>query len=244
MTLFYIVGATLGISLLSLLGILFISRTKKFLDKTVFLLVGLSTGTLLGGAFFHLIPESLDSALSMETVLTIILISYVAFFLAEKVLHWRHCHDGECDVHPVGYVNLLGDAIHNFIDGLIIAAAFMVDVRFGFITTMALAFHEIPQEMGDFGVLIYSGISKGKAVMYNFYVALMAVAGGVLGYFFLTVTTSALDYLLPVAAGGFLYIATSDLVPEIRDETNLVKSLKAFSLFIIGIVLMYFLKSI
>src|SRR3989344_2364789 len=240
-TLFYIVGATFVISLISLLGAILISRDGKFLNKITFLLVGLSTGTLLGSAFLHLIPESLEF-LGIETVSLVMLLSFATFFLIEKLLHWHHCHDGECDIHQFGYVNLLGDAFHNFIDGLIIAASFSVSIELGIISSTAIILHEIPQELGDFGVLIHAGIKKQTAIFYNFLVALMAVGGGGLGYFFLSSSDMLLGYLLPVAAGGFLYISASDLIPEIRNETNLAKSLKAFALFLVGIALMYFLR--
>ncbi len=239
--LFYIVGATFVISLISLLGAILISRDGKFLGKVTFLLVGLSTGTLLGGAFLHLIPESLEF-LDIETASLVMLASFVAFFLVEKLLHWHHCHDGECDIHQFGHMNLIGDAVHNFIDGLIIAASFSVSVELGIISSLAIVLHEIPQELGDFGVLIHAGIKRQTAIFYNFLVAIMAVAGGIIGYLFLSSSETLLGYLLPVAAGGFLYISTSDLIPEIRNETNLAKSLKAFALFLVGIALMYFLR--
>ena len=238
MTLVHIIAATGTISLLSLLGAFFLSRSDAFLKKITFWLIGLSTGTLLGGAFLHLIPESLE-VLSSELVFPLVLISFSLFFLLEKLLHWHHCHDGDCDVHTMGYVNLTGDAIHNFIDGIIIAAAFSLDFKLGLVTTFALAVHEIPQEIGDFGVLIYSGFEKGKALFYNFLVALTSILGGILGYFFLSSFSAALPYLLPIAAGGFLYISTSDLIPELRNEPDISKVLKAFVLFALGLVLMY-----
>jgi len=168
----------------------------------------------------------------------------VLFYLIEKIFHWRHCHQDHCDVHTFGYVNLIGDSIHNFIDGLIIAATFLVDVRLGITTSLAIALHEIPQEIGDFGVLLYAGFERMKALVLNFLVALTVVAGGIVGYFLSFRLEGLLVYLLPLAAGGFLYISTSDLIPEIRKETNLKKSLLSFTFFIIGILIMYFAKFI
>lgn len=239
MTLFYILAATFVISLLSLVGVIFMSKNAEFLDKIVFLLVGLSTGTLLGSAFLHLIPESLEF-LDIETVSLITLASFVFFFFIEKFLHWHHHHDSsEHAANHLGHINLLGDAVHNFIDGLIIAASFAVNFQLGLATSIAIVLHEVPQEIGDFAVLIYSGMTRQKAIFYNFVVALTAVAGGILGYLFISSSEILIGYLLPVAAGGFLYISTSDLVPEIREEKDPSKSLKALALFLVGIAIMY-----
>ena len=151
---------------------------------------------------------------------------------------------GKCDVHSFGYMNLVGDSIHNFIDGLIIAATYMTDVRLGLITSLAVLLHEVPQEIGDFGVLLYAGFEKKKALAANFLVALTVVAGGIIGFLLSFMTESLVNYLLPIAAGGFIYISASDLMPEIRKEESLNKSIISFGIFILGILLMYLLKLI
>ena len=139
-------------------------------------------------------------------------------------------------------MNLIGDGIHNFIDGLIISASFVADVRLGTITSLAVALHEIPQEIGDYGVLVYGGYQKSKALFLNFTCALTAVLGGILGYFLSNYSESALYFLLPFAAGGFIYIAASDLMPEMRKEVSLKRSLINFGIFILGILVMYLVK--
>lgn len=242
-TLLYIIITTLVMSLISLVGVVFLFKNETILHKIVFLLVGLSTGTLLGGAFLHLLPESLES-LPIEQVSILILISFSVFFLIEKLLHWHHCHDDTCSNHSIGYMNLIGDSIHNFSDGIIIAAAFAVDIKLGIITGLALMTHELPQELGDFGVLIHAGFKKRTALLANFFVALTSVLGGVVGYFALNFFAGLMPYILPIAAGSFLYISTSDLIPELKKETNISKSLGSFLLFIIGLTLMYTLKLI
>lgn len=243
MVLANILLATLSISLISVIGIVLLFNTKFILEKSIFYLVGLSTGALLGGAFFHLLPESIEFN-GVETTFIWALVSFGTFFLTEKILHWHHCHDEDCEVKTVGYMNLFGDGIHNFIDGIIIAGAFAIDVNLGIASTIAIAFHEIPQEFGDFAVLIHSGFTKSKALFYNLMSALMAVLGGVLGYFFISTSAAVADFLLPIAAGSFLYISASDLVPELREENHLGKSLVTFALFVAGIVLMYFLATL
>ena len=244
MTVFsYILISSFLISLGALIGVFSLSVSKEFLKKIVFFLVSLSAGTLMGGAFLHLIPEALERLIP-ESVFGIVLISFSVFYLIEKVFHWRHCHEPECPVHTFGYMNLVGDSIHNFIDGLIIAAAFLTDIPLGISTTIAIAMHEIPQEMGDFGVLIYSGFEKNKALLLNFLVALTVILGAVLGYFLAAGVGPLKMYLLAFAAGGFLYISASDLIPEIRKEQSIRKSLISFGYFILGIGLMYWLKNI
>jgi len=235
--------ATIVISLLSLVGIVFLLVSKKKLNKILLLLVGFSAGTLMGGAFFHLIPEAAEES-NWDIVSVGIIIGFILFFLIERILKWHHCHDveGECDVHTFAYTNLIGDGVHNFIDGMIIVPSFTVDYRLGIITTLAVIMHELPQEISDFGVLIYAGFSKGKALFFNFITALLAVAGAVFGYFLSHQTDSFVNWLLPFAAGGFIYIAASDLVPELHKEKNLKKTILSFLFFILGILFMWFVK--
>ena len=142
----------------------------------------------------------------------------------------------------MGYLNLIADAIHNFIDGLVIAATFLVDIKLGVATTIAVALHEIPQEFGDFGVLLYSGFSRTKAILSNLLVALTAITGGVLGFYLAGRIDHLVAYLLPLAAGSFIYIAASDLMPEIKQETSLKHSIISFTIFVSGIGLMLLLK--
>lgn len=240
-TLIYIIAATLVVSSGSLIGIFTLALKKKLLNKILLLLVSLSAGTLIGGAFLHLLPEAAEN-LDPETLNLIVLFSFVLFLLIEKIFHWRHCHKENCNVHTFGYMNLLGDALHNFLDGLIIAATFLTDIRLGIATTIAVSMHEIPQEIGDFGVLIHSGFKKNKAILANFLVALTAVFGGVIGFFFAQQMGNTTTYLLPIAAGGFIYIAASDLLPEIRKEASIKKSAFSLAIFLSGIVIMYALK--
>jgi len=152
-TLFNIVIATFLISLGALVGVFTLAMNEKKLEKILLFLVSLSAGALMGGAFLHLLPEAAEK-IEDGSIFGIVLLAFVFFFLVEKLLHWRHCHKEHCDVHTFGYMNLFGDVVHNFIDGLIISAAFITDVRLGIVTYLAIALHEIPQEIGDFGVLL------------------------------------------------------------------------------------------
>jgi len=242
-TLLTIILATFLITLCVWIAVFFIFFEKKFLDKIVIFLVSLSAGSLMGGAFLHLLPEA-SEMLSINSLYGTFLISFVAFFLIEKIFHWRHCHKSDCPVHTFGYMNLFGDSVHNFIDGILIASTFIIDFKLGLATTLAVAIHEIPQEIGDYGVLIYAGFKSKTALILNYIVALTVVLGGIVGYFFLSRIEWVLPYLLPIAAGGFVYIAASDLMPEIRKETNIKKSVTAFAIFVLGILLMYLVKFI
>jgi len=230
--------STFIISLISFIGIFTLTLKDKLLDKIVLLLVSLSAGALMGGAFLHLLPESVELCEGLDVFL-FVLVGFALFFLIEKVLHWRHCHKGGCQVHTFTYMNLIGDSIHNFIDGLIMATSFVISIPLGMTTTMAIALHEIPQEIGDFGVLIYGGFTKKKALVLNFLTALTAVLGGLIGFFISNMVENVKLFILPFAAGGFLYIAASDLIPEIRKETSLKKSMIYFGIFILGIFIMY-----
>ncbi|MEM2974171.1 MAG: ZIP family metal transporter [Candidatus Micrarchaeia archaeon] len=242
-TLFWILASTFLVSLLSLIGSLFLAIKEAVVRKILIILVSLSAGALIGGAFLHLIPEAINS-LETSTAFEYTLIGFISFFLIEKVLHWRHCHDKRCTVHTFAYINLFGDVVHNFIDGAVIAASFMASIPLGIATTLAIALHEIPQELGDFGVLLYGGFKKTKALFLNFICALVAILGGISSYFLSGYIEGSIVFLLPFAAGGFIYISASDLIPEIRKETNIKKSFTTLAIFIIGILLMAGMKII
>ena len=200
--LLYIIATTFAIALIAFIGIFALALKEKLLNKILLFLVSLSAGALMGGAFLHLLPESLEKAEETNIdIFIIVLFGFVLFFIIEKVLYWRHCHKGKCEVHTFHYMNLIGDSVHNFIDGLIMAASFSISPSLGFTTTLAIAAHEIPQEIGDFGVLIYGGFEKKKAIILNFVVALTIVFGGIVGYYISKNINQAAMFLLPFAIG-------------------------------------------
>ncbi len=239
MVLFYSVLATVIVSLISVVGVLVYFVSGKKIDKFLLLLVGLSAGTMIGGGLLHLLPEAVESAIG-EKAFIYVLVGFSLFFLIERVLHWHHNHhcEGKCEKHTLPYMNIVGDAMHNFIDGLVIAGAFAIDFNIGVVTTAAVIVHEIPQEISDFGVLLYGGFSLKKALLFNFLSAATAIIGAILGVWL----SGALDgfslYLLPITAGGFIYIAASDLIPEINQESKVGKVAVSFLFFILGILLM------
>ena len=242
MVLFEIFAATLVVCFVSLAGIAYLWVKPKTLDRITVFLVALSAGVLMGDAFIHLLPESVEEN-GAEFFSLAFLASFSFFFLLERVVKWHHCHDTKCKVHSFAYVNLVGDAIHNFIDGLIIAASFLASAPLGFATTVAVIAHEIPQELSDFGVLVYAGFSKRKALAYNFLSSLTALAGALIGFYAASGVAWIQAFLLPFAAGGFVYIASSDLVPELHKQDNQAKAIIAFAVFLLGLAVMYALKA-
>jgi len=243
MILLQILLATFSITLCVWIALFFLMIKKEVLSKITLFLVSLSAGVLIGGAFLHLLPEASES-MEPNTIFVIALSAFVLFFLIEKIMHWRHCHKDVCEIHTYGHMSLIGDSIHNFIDGLVIAGAFLLDAKLGVATTFAIALHEIPQEIGDFGVLIHAGFEKMKALVLNYIVALTVVLGGIVGYFISFYSENIIAYFVPFAAGGFIYIAGSDLMPEARKEKSLKKSMLSFLFFIIGILIMFIAKFI
>ena len=239
--LLWILVSTFIVSLLALIGIVSLAIKDKILNKILFILIGFSAGALMGGAFLHLLPEALEKADHIPMCL-FVLIGFSLFFIIERFLKWHHCHKGICDVHTFTYMNLFGDGIHNFIDGMIIAASFLISIPFGIITTIAIMAHELPQEIGDFGVLVYGGFSKLKALFFNFLSALTAILGAIFGYFLSTLVEGVIPFLIPFAAGGFIYIAASDLIPELHKEPEIKKSMASFVFFIVGILFMWLIK--
>lgn len=233
--------ASIAVSLISLIGAFALVLKEKILDKILVLLISFSAGGLIGGAFLHILPESLEQT-NPQDVFFYTLVGFVMFFILEKYLHWRHCHKGVCDVHAFTYLNLIGDGIHNFTDGLVIGASFVVSFHFGIITTLVIMFHEIPQEIGDFGVLVYGGFSKGKALFFNFLSALTCILGTVLGYPLSESINNFSSYLLPMVAGGFIYIAGCDLIPELHKQTDRKRSLLSIVFFILGILFILFAR--
>lgn len=227
-------------SAISFVGIFALALKEGLLNRILLGLVGFSAGALMGGAFLHLMPEALERDSSVS-VFSFTILGFMLFFLLEKFLYWRHCHEGVCDVHIFTYLNLIGDGIHNFVDGLLLAVSFVVSIQLGIVTMLAVILHEIPQELGDFGVLIYGGLSKTKALFYNFLSALTAILGAFIGYYLSSYVENFTSILVPLAAGGFLYISGSDLIPELHREPDIKKSMLSFIFFLFGIMFMWVL---
>tara|TARA_Y100000310_G_scaffold316748_1_gene368877 strand:+ start:6328 stop:7065 length:738 start_codon:yes stop_codon:yes gene_type:complete len=236
----YAIIAALVISLVSFVGVFTLGLKKRFLNKIVFILVSFSVGSLLGGAFIHLIPESFENFGFGLTVPLLVLLGILIFFALEKFVHWRHCHvqTSTEHKHPVGIMNLVGDGFHNLTDGLLIGASFMVDVHLGLVTSVAVILHEIPQEMGDYGILLHAGYSRSKALMYNFVFGLFSVFGVLLVWLLGSWVDGLALWLIPVTAGGFVYIAGSDLVPELHKECVARRSFLQFVAILVGILVM------
>ncbi len=236
--------ATIVMSLMSLVGVVSFFLKKKLISKITIFLVAFSTGALIGGAFLHLLPEAVEISDGLTPFIYLIL-GISLFFILERYLQWHHCHkQGDCAVHTYTYMSLIGDGIHNFIDGLIIVAAFTISPETGIATVIAVAAHEIPQELGDFGILIHGGFSRLRALMWNFISSVTAVLGAIVGYLLINSFNDITAFLLPFAAGGFIYIAMSDLIPELHKESKLSKSIFNFVLFAAGILFMLLIKII
>ncbi len=238
--LIYTLVSVVIISLVSLVGIFtFLFKKEKMTDLLLFL-VSFSAGSLFGGAFLHLLPEAVEEfGFGMEIGLYA-LSGIVVFFVLEKFIHWRHCHIPTSDSHPhpFAYMNLVGDGLHNLIDGLVIGASYLVSLPLGIATSLAVLFHEIPQEMGDFGVLVQGGFTKKRALVLNFLTALTAIVGAIISLLIGNYFEGFIAFVLPFTAGGFLYIAGSDLIPELHKECRSHKSLVQLFGIIIGIALM------
>lgn len=245
MSLIYILISTLVIAALSLCGILVLTFMKKHTHASVLALVALSAGAMFGNAFLHLLPEAIELSqtgiIDLFTVMLLVVGSFVASFLFEQFFFWHHCHSEEtCEPtqKPYAHLVLYSDAIHNFIDGLIIAAAFVVSVPLGVATTLAIALHEIPQELGDFAVLVHGGFSKTRAAIFNGLAALTVVLGGIVGFILAGSVDLAVPVLLPIAAGGFIYIAAADLLPELRHNNTRAGIPLYFLVFLTGLAIM------
>jgi zinc and cadmium transporter len=236
----YTLASVFIISAISLLGAITMVIKQRFIKRVLIFMVSFAAGAMLGDVFLHLLPELAEGGnLNLKTSF-LILVGIMIFFVLEKIVHWRHCHltATKEHTHPLAFMNLVGDAVHNFIDGILIAGSFMLSIPVGIATTIAVILHEIPQEMGDFGVLLHSGMKPKKALMFNFLSALTAVAGAL----FILILGKNIDVtgvIIPVTMGGFLYIANADLIPELHKETKISQSLIQLLSFSIGVAIMF-----
>ena len=239
----YALVSVVAVSLTSLLGIISISTNRIRIQHLMFVMVSLAVGAMLGDAFIHILPQSFQSADAPLPVSLYVLLGILLFFLLEKFLLWRHehvPHYGDC-IHPVGYVSLVADGLHNFIDGLLIGSSYLVSLPVGLATTLAVFLHEIPQEIGDFGVLLHAGFRPLQAVWLNFLSASLAILGAIAALATGEAVKSLPTVVLPMTAGGFIYIAGSDLVPELHKEREPIKSLIQLLAIGVGIGLMLLL---
>lgn len=236
--------SVVAVSAVSFAGALFLLVNNALIKKMVLPLVGLAIGALFGDAFLHLIPEALENDRLISVTPLFILLGIVCFFILERFLSWHHHHSLDDGSHhdelPLGKIILFSDALHNFIDGVVIAVSYAVSIPVGIATTVAVILHELPQEIGDFGLLIHAGYSKTKALIFNFVSSVTAIVGFVIASFFV-VSDDFLTLASAFAAGSFIYIAGSDLVPELKSSRFTKNSLVEFVFILIGIAIMYLL---
>ncbi len=232
--------STVIVSLVSFTGVLFLAFKIKLLKKIVFVLVSFAVGALFGNAFFILIPESQEMIGNSLHIGLLVVGGIILMFIMEKLIHWRHNHNVE-DIKreaPLGYISLFTDGLHNFIDGILIASSWLVSPEIGLATTLAVIAHEIPQEISDFGILIHAGFSRRKALLFNFIAACTAIVGAIGTLWLDAFFTNISLYVLPLAAGGFVYLAGSDLIPELHREKTVSKNIVQLIIVLIGLALM------
>ena len=239
--LFLTLASVFLVSFVSLSGVMLFALQEKIIRKSLLVLVGFSAGALLGDVFIHMLPEMVEEAQEHPfSPFLLVLAGMLLSFVIEKVIHWRHCHCSalplaSAHMHPVGVMNLVGDGIHNFLDGALIAGSYLLSPTIGIATTVAVVLHEIPQEIGDFAVLLYSGFSTRRAVAFNLLSAVAAFAGAILVLSFASPLPFLGSLLLPIAAGNFLYIAGADLMPELHKETRLPQAALQFLVILLGL---------
>jgi zinc and cadmium transporter len=252
----YTFVSVIFVTLVSLIGLITISVSVSKIRKIVFLFVALAVGALLGDAFIHLIPEAFESSLSMPTVSLLILLGIFVFFLLEALLSWQHSHGHDVEyedvetvsgrevhvhgsVKPLGSLIVVSDGIHNFLDGIIIAVSFTASIEVGIATTIAVILHEIPQEIGDFGVLLHAGYTRARALLINAISGALAIVGAAAAIIFSTYISGIEEIIVPVAAGAFIYIAVADLLPELHKRARPKRFAIELITILIGISAMY-----
>lgn len=230
-------------SLIALVGSVTLLLREETLRRVLLPLVAFAAGTLLGGAFLHMLPEALDAMDSTVRVFLWVMVGFTTFFALEQFLHWRHSHRGAFGQgEPLTWLILIGDALHNFLGGLAVAGAFLVDIRLGISTWLAAAAHEVPQELGDIGVLVHGGWSRTRALAFNVISGLTFLVGGLVAWG--ASLTVDVTFLLPLAAGNFIYIAASDLIPEVKSSHSLRHNAIHFFALVSGIALLYVMRSV
>ena len=236
----YTFASVIAVSLISFIGIFALSLREDILRKHIFIFISIAVGALLGDALIHLIPEAFEDSQNIILTSVLIIAGILLFFILEKFLHWHHHgEDKEKNhIHPVGKLVLFSDGIHNLIDGMIIGASFLVSMPVGFASTLAVILHEIPQEVGDFAVLIHSGYTKKRALWLNFLSALTAILGAIVFFVIDGISEISISYFLPIAAGGFIYIAVADLIPELHKTKEVKYSILQIIAVIIGVLAM------
>ncbi len=245
--LIYIILATFIVSLISLVSIIFIINGKSITDKFLKNTISFASGILLGVVFIDIYPELFNEYLgkiSVNMIFYITLASILFFYIIERIIHWHHCHGINCppdDNTHIAYINLIGDGIHNIVDGVLIAAAFLISPVVGISTTLAVIVHEIPQEISDAGILLYAGLSKLKIVLFNLIFGLSSVLGGVLAYYYINISERIVPYFLAIAAGNFIYLALADLMPELH-HNNRSGGWARTSLMIVGVLFILVMK--
>lgn len=236
----YGLTAVILVSFVSLIGIGFLSFKDSLLKTILIYFVSFSAGAMLGDVFLHLIPELVEEGMFTIQSSIYILAGIVMSFILEKIIHWRHCHLPFDDrhAHRFAYMNIFGDVVHNFIDGIILGAGFVASIPVGIATTIAVLLHEIPQEIGDFAVLLHGGFTRKKALLMNFLTALSAIAGFLIAFSLSASIANFNNVLISFAIGSFIYIAGSDLIPELHKEEGLKKGMLQLLLFVAGMVIM------
>ena len=237
---FYSLISVVIVSFISLIGVFTLTLSDERIKKSLLYLVSFAAGALLGDAFLHLVPEAFELSDAYLLLSTNILVGVIVFFILEKFIYWRHCHVLTSDDHPhsLGTINLVGDGLHNFIDGVILGASYLVSIPLGVTTTIAILLHEIPQEIGDFSILLHAGYTKRKALFFNLLSASIAIMGTILVLLIGDNVQHLAEILVPFTIGGFIYIAAADLLPEIHREGNTHKSVLQLVFFLLGVGLM------
>lgn len=241
---FYSLISVIIVSLISLVGVFTLSIGEERLKKILLYLVSFAAGAMLGDVFIHIVPEVAASVGFNLKISLLFLAGIILFFILEKFIHWRHCHNPACLDHPrpVAFINLFGGGLHNLLDGMMIAGSYLVSLPLGLATTMAVVLHEIPHEMGDFGILVHGGFSRQKAIWLNLLSASVAIIGAILVLSLNDSLTGLTVAILPLTAGSFIYIAGSDLVPELHKEVAPKKSLIQLLCLVLGIAVMAVLR--
>jgi zinc and cadmium transporter len=234
----WIIGSAILDALLGFVGVFSLWLSRRDMKKIANILMAFAAGSLLGGAFFHMLPESLEK-IGADEVCIFTLAGFVLFIFLESYLHWHHCK--ECPIHPFSYVILIGDGVHNFLGGITLAASFLMSIPLGIATIVAIIAHEFPQQLGIFGVLVKGGFARNKAIIYSFIAQSTIILGALVGYFLAGVIGGFISLLVPFAAGNFIYIASSDLIPEMHKAEGLER-VKSLFIFFLGLTLMWALK--